>query len=80
MIVTSFFIYFVIFPTIVFVSFPNPLNVSLEQRVGNEDVMNLFRTNESTAEDEHTDSDGDDAIGDEQELQEGETVVMVVML
>jgi hypothetical protein len=63
MIVTSFFIYFVIFPTITFVSFPNSLNVSLEQRVANEDVMNLFRTNVSTVEEEITDGDGGDAIG-----------------
>jgi hypothetical protein len=64
MIVTSFFIYIVIFPTIAFVSFPNSLNVSLEQRAANEDVTILFRANVSTAEDEITDGgDGGDAIG-----------------
>lgn len=63
MIATSFFIYFVIFPTITFVSFPNSLNVSLEQRAANDDVMNQFRTNVTTAGDEITDGDGGDAIG-----------------
>ena len=63
MIVTSFFIYFVIFPTIAFVSFPNSLNVSLEQRAANEEVMILFQTNASTAENEITEGDGGDAIG-----------------
>jgi hypothetical protein len=63
MIITSFFIYFVIFPTIAFVSFPNSLNVSLEQRAANEDVMILFQTNASTAGNEITEGDGGDAIG-----------------
>ena len=64
MIVTSFFIYIVKFPTIAFVSFPNSLNVSLEQRAANVDVTILFRANVSTAEDEITDGgDGGDAIG-----------------
>jgi hypothetical protein len=63
MIVTSFFIYFVIFPTIAFVSFPNSLNISLEQRAANEDVMILFQTNASTAENEISEGDGGDAIG-----------------
>jgi hypothetical protein len=63
MIVRSFFICFLIFPTIFFVSFPNSLNVSLEQATANEDVMNLFRTNVSTPEDEITDGVGGDAIG-----------------
>ncbi len=63
MIVRSFFICFVIFPTIAIVSFPNSLNVSLEQRSTNEDVLNLFRTNVSTAENKITDGDGGDAIG-----------------
>ena len=61
MIVKSIFIYFVIFPTIAFVSFPNSLNVSLEQRVANEDIVNLFRTNVSTVEEEITDGEGGDA-------------------
>ena len=63
MIVKSFFVYFVIFPTMAFVSSPNSLNISLEQRVANEDVMILFRTNVSTIEEEITDGDGGDAIG-----------------
>ncbi len=58
MIVKSFFIYFVIFPTIALVSFPNSRNVNLERRVANEDVMNLFWTNVSIAEDEITDGTG----------------------
>lgn len=62
MIVTSFFIYFVIFPTIAFVSFPNFLNLSLEQRASIEDAMILFRTNVSLADDDFTDGDGGDAI------------------
>jgi hypothetical protein len=60
----AFFIYFVIFPTVAYVSFPNSLNVSLEQRAANEDVMILFQTNASTAEDEITEWDSGDAIGE----------------
>jgi hypothetical protein len=63
MIITSFFIYFVIFPTIAFVSFPNSPNVSLEQRAANEDDMILFQTNASTAGNEITEGDGGNAIG-----------------
>jgi hypothetical protein len=62
MIVTSFFIYFVIFPTIAFVSFPSSLNVSLKQGAPNEEVI-LIQTNASTAENEITEGDGGDAIG-----------------